>query len=204
MPHKLVLIAAAVAALWIPPDAHAGYIGQRVELSHASKATVSAVARSTAASRECPNEDLVPTAENLDEVRAAVVCLHNQVRGGRGLPSLKGNARLRRAAEGHSADMVRNGFFEHTTPSGTTMVDRILRARYVRRDEGWVLGENLAWGTGRLGTPRGAIEAWMDSPGHRANVLKRSFREMGVGIALGVPRGGASGVTYTVDFGARR
>jgi uncharacterized protein YkwD len=100
--------------------------------------------------------------------------------------------------------MVVKKFFEHTTPSGVTMVDRILKARYVREDQGWMLGENLAWGTGSYATPRGAIQAWMGSPGHRANILKRNYREMGVGLVLGVPVSDAAGATYTVDFGVRR
>ena len=63
-----------------------------------------------------------PTAANVDAVRAAILCLHNQIRAERGLPLLKENARLRRAALGHSSDMVSRGFFEHTTPNGMTMV----------------------------------------------------------------------------------
>jgi uncharacterized protein YkwD len=137
-------------------------------------------------------------------VRSAILCLHNAVRAENGLPALREHARLRRAALGHSRDMVTDGFFEHTTPAGVTMVDRILRARYVRRNQGWALGENLAWGTGSLATARGAVQAWMDSPGHRANVLKRAYRELGVGIVLGVPVSDAGGATYTVDFGVRR
>jgi uncharacterized protein YkwD len=156
------------------------------------------------ASQECADADLQPAPDNIDRVRAAVLCLHNAVRAENGLRPLRDNARLRTAALGHSRTMVAEGFFEHTTPAGVTMVDRILRARYVRRNQGWSLGENLAWGTGSLSTARGAMDAWMESPGHRANVLKRSFREMGVGIALGVPVSDAEGATYTVDFGARR
>ena len=67
-----------------------------------------------------------------------------------------------------------------------------------------MLGENLEWGTGALATPRGALESWMKSPGHRANILRRSFRELGVGVVLGVPVGDTAGATYTVDFGVRR
>jgi uncharacterized protein YkwD len=85
-----------------------------------------------------------------------------------------------------------------------TMVDRILKARYVREDQGWMLGENLAWGTGSYATPRGAVQAWMESPGHRSNILKRGYHEMGVGLVLGVPVSDAAGATYTVDFGVRR
>jgi uncharacterized protein YkwD len=154
--------------------------------------------------KDCADADLEPAADNLRRIRASILCLHNQIRAQHNLPSLRENKRLRKAALGHSRNMVSNGFFEHTTPKGVTMVDRILRARYVREDEGWALGENLAWGTGSYGTPRGAVQAWMESPGHRANLLKRSYREVGVGVVLGVPVSDAAGATYTVDFGVRR
>ena len=156
------------------------------------------------AAQECVDADLEASSENLGRIRAAIVCLHNQIRAEHDLPALRENKRLRKAALGHSKQMVRDRFFEHTTPEGVTMVDRILKARYVRADEGWILGENLAWGTGSLGTPRGAVDAWMNSPGHRANLLKGGYREVGVGIVVGVPVTDAAGATYTVDFGARR
>jgi uncharacterized protein YkwD len=167
-------------------------------------ATGVAEAKKARAAQECANADLEATKDNLREVRVAILCLHNKVRAENGLSSLRENKRLRKAAVAHSKDMVRDGFFEHTTPEGVTMVDRILRAKYVREDQGWALGENLAWGTGSLGTPRGAIESWMNSPGHRANLLKRSFRDVGIGIVLGVPVSDAAGATYTIDFGVRR
>jgi uncharacterized protein YkwD len=155
--------------------------------------------------QECANADLEATGENLRQVRAAILCLHNQIRAEHDLPALRENKRLRKAALGHSREMVKDRFFEHTTPEGVTMVDRILRAKYVREDEGWVLGENLAWGTGAYGTPRGALDAWMESPGHRANILRPQFREIGIGIAVGAPVGSSGqGATYTADFGVRR
>ena len=117
------------------------------------------------AAAECPDADLDPDASNLGRIRTAILCLHNQIRAQRGLPTLRTNKRLRKAAVGHSRDMVSNDYFEHTTPKGVTMVDRILRARYVRNDQGWALGENLAWGTGTYATPRGAVDAWMNSAG---------------------------------------
>src|SRR5690242_16151722 len=66
----------------------------------------------------CTNTDVLPTAANLDQVRAAILCLHNQIRAQNGLPLLKDNAKLRKAALGHSADMVGEGFFDHTSPNG--------------------------------------------------------------------------------------
>jgi uncharacterized protein YkwD len=163
-----------------------------------------AEAKKARAAQECANADIEATKDNLAEIREAILCLHNQVRAEHDLPALRENKRLRKAAVAHSKDMVRDRFFAHTTPEGVTMVDRILRAKYVREDEGWALGENLAWGTGSFGTPRGAVEAWLDSPGHRANLLRRTYRDVGIGVVLGVPVSDAAGATYTVDFGVRR
>jgi uncharacterized protein YkwD len=187
------LIAALIAVALLAPAASVAE-GKR-------KPHKPAVARAVA---DCPDADLTPTADNLGRIRQAVLCLHNQIRAERSLPGLHSNKRLRHAALGHSRDMVSNGYFEHTTPAGVTMVDRILRARYVRADQGWSLGENLAWGTGSYSTPRGAVDAWMHSAGHRENILRRDYREVGIGVVLGVPDDRGSGATYTLDFGVRR
>jgi uncharacterized protein YkwD len=156
-------------------------------------------------SGECENTHLQPAPDNLSDVRAAVLCLHNRERGARGLPLLRESAKLRRAAQGHSSDMVASRFFAHESPSGTDMAARILGTGYAR-DQGWSLGENIAWGTGSLATAAEIQSAWMESPGHKANILRRQFREIGIGIAVGAPvdAGGMDGATYTADFGVRR
>jgi uncharacterized protein YkwD len=182
---RVVPAALAVAALAAPASAPAA--------THAR----------TAATRQCANTHLVPNARNLRAVRAAILCLHNQIRAQYGLPRLKSNVKLRRAALGHSSSMVRGRYFDHTDPNGRTFVQRVLGAGYVHRGQGWSLGENIAWGTGKLATPAGVMDAWMHSAGHRANILQRSYREVGIGVELGVPSAGGSGATYTVDFGAR-
>lgn len=153
----------------------------------------------------CENTDLVPDAGNVATVRAAVLCLHNRERSARGLPALRENAKLREAAEGHSESMVADTFFSHDSPDGADMADRILGTGYAR-GQGWSLGENIAWGTGDLATAAEIHRAWMRSAGHKANILRRQFREIGIGIALGAPvdTGGLVGATYTADFGVRR
>ena len=156
------------------------------------------------AAKACPDADLDATRARLSRIRKAILCLHNEIRAQHGLKGLRQNNRLRKAAVGHSRDMVRHDYFEHTTPKGVTMLDRILRSRYVREDQGWELGENLAWGTGAYGTPRGAIEAWMESPGHRENILRGAYRDVGIGVVVGVPGSKGLGATYTLDFGVRR
>ena len=211
MPHSLrrstaVLTLLAAALLLPAATSHAGAVkGVWLAPKHQASANValgSAPAR--AAQQGCENADVAPTDATEPAVREAILCLHNEIRAERGLPTLRQDARLRRAAVAHSEDMVARRFFEHTTPAGVTMVDRIMASRYASRDVGWSLGENLAWGTGRLATPRNIMRAWMDSPGHRANIVKRTYREIGIGIVTGVPTSGAAGATYTADFGMVR
>ena len=151
----------------------------------------------------CQNTDLLPTPENTEVVRAAILCLHNQVRAAKGLPTLRDNAKLRKAAVGHSSAMVSQGYFDHSSPSGDTFVDRVIGAGYAKRNDGWTLGENLAWGTGDLSTPAGIMQSWMNSSGHKANILKKAYREVGIGIRLGVPSDNGVGATITAEFGAR-
>jgi uncharacterized protein YkwD len=152
----------------------------------------------------CPDADLVPAAGNLPRIRAAILCLHNEIRAQNGLGRLHARVRLRRAASGYARRMVRDRFFAHTTPAGMTMEERVARAGYVRPGDAWTLGENLAWGSGSLATPRVAVQGWMASPDHRRQILEPSFRDAGVGVALGAPFPAAAGATYTVDFGVRR
>ena len=160
-----------------------------------------------AAKRETPCEhaNLQPAQGNLATVRAAVLCLHNRERSARGLPRLTEHARLREAAAKHSAHMVADHFFAHDTPSGASMADRVLRTGYAA-NSAWTVGENIAWGTGELATAAEIQRSWMQSPAHKANVLKRDFREIGIGIALGAPVDAKrrDGATYTADFGVRR
>jgi uncharacterized protein YkwD len=153
----------------------------------------------------CANANVAPSAGNLPTVRAAVLCLHNRERSARGLAPLREHRRLRKAAESHASDMVAGGYFSHDAPSGEDMVDRILGTGYAR-GAGWSLGENIGYGTGPLATAAQIHRAWMRSPGHKANIVKAQFREIGVGIALGAPvdAQGLAGATYTADFGVRR
>ena len=153
----------------------------------------------------CENTDQAPTEATVDETRDAVLCLLNRERTRRHMAKLRENSRLRRAAQEHTRDMVQREFFEHVSPGGGTMLDRLKKTGYVDGG-GWTIGENIAWGTGQLATPASIVRSWMRSPGHRANILRRRFREVGIGISVRVPvdtRGADLGATYTTDFGVR-
>jgi uncharacterized protein YkwD len=151
----------------------------------------------------CANADAQPTAGNLAEMRSATLCLLNAERTPRGLTALVENARLTDASQSYSQLMVAQQFFAHVTPGGVNLTQRLTSVGYVSDGTSWVIGENLAWGTGGLATPARIMQAWMESPGHRENVLEPGFREVGIGIVVGSPnsRTAPAAATYTTDFG---
>jgi uncharacterized protein YkwD len=143
----------------------------------------------------------VKTASKRALVRATL-CMLNVERSRHRLRPLRLNRTLSAAARRHSRAMAERHFFSHDSLNGSSFLDRIKRTGYLRGARSWAVGENIAYGSGRLSTPRAIGKAWMDSPGHRANILSRSFRSIGVGISAGTPVG-RGGATYTTDFGRR-
>jgi uncharacterized protein YkwD len=153
----------------------------------ASSATPAADASS------CPGGSARPASVSIRTATQATLCLLNVERAKRHLSPLRENAKLDRAACGHSHAMVSHHYFGHGDFAG-----RIHHAGY----NGYTLGENIAWGSQRYSTPRSIVNLWMHSPGHRANILRAQFRDIGIGIAIGAPENGVSGAaTYTTDFG---
>jgi uncharacterized protein YkwD len=132
--------------------------------------------------------------------RDATLCLLNRIRARHGLPAFRLNAKLSRAARRHSRDMVHHRYFAHDSRNGRSPFARMRATHYVPRNASWWLGENIGWGSGPLSEPAALVRAWMHSPPHRANILSRHFRDIGIGIVRGAPVGGG-GATYTTDFG---
>ncbi len=177
----------------------------RLVLAALAGAVALGAAVSPAAAARCANATEVPSVADVAAARATVLCLVNRERTARGLRALRANRLLDRAAARHSADMVRHGYFDHTSPAGSTLTSRVTASGYLGHTRAWMAGENIAWGDGPLGTPAAIVDAWMHSPGHRANILRRQFREVGTGVVAGVPvdDAGLAGATYTQDFGTR-
>ncbi|WP_374970800.1 CAP domain-containing protein [Terrabacter sp. BE26] len=123
-------------------------------------------------------------------VQQQVVQLVNAQRARVGCRALVADARLSRAAQAHSADMAKRRYFSHTTPEGRMFVQRIRAQGYT----GSWLGENIAAGQP---TAKAVMDAWMKSPGHRANILNCRYKAIGVGYALGGPYR----YYWTQDFG---
>jgi uncharacterized protein YkwD len=150
----------------------------------------------------CKNADKHPSQATVKQLRAATVCLINVERRQRGRKSLRANAGLALAGQRHARDMVRRRYFAHSSRAGRSFMDRIVRTGYTRGGAA-ALGENLAWGSHGLATPRAIVRSWMTSPGHRANMLRAKFRHVGVGIVRASPRGGNRAATYAAEFGRR-
>lgn len=165
----------------------------------AVSAFAAAPAVSTAAVT-CTGADRVPAASGDKQATHATLCLLNAERRSRGLRPLRRDAKLGRAALGHARDMVAKRYFDHESRNGATFVHRIKRTGWTKSRRSYIMGENIAWGGGHLATPRAIVRGWMKSSGHKANILARGFRYVGVGIAHGAPTGD-SGATYATDFG---
>lgn len=148
----------------------------------------------SASAEACPDPDLRPNRTNRRAVRRAIKCLLNRERAAQGQRALKSNRKLRRIARAHSRDMVKRNYFSHVSPTGSTLLSRLKRARY------WpaAAGENLAWGDRPLSTPRSFVQAWMASDGHRQNILDAGWRQIGIGVATRRGRSYA-----TTNFGRR-
>lgn len=118
-----------------------------------------------------------PCSQLYDDRVCEVIRLTNEERANEGLAALGVDVNCSNLAEAHSEDMAANGFFSHTSPTYGTF-----NVRADRFNLGGFSGENIAAGT-RL-TPEQVVENWMNSPGHRANILNRNYNRIGVGIGL--------------------
>jgi uncharacterized protein YkwD len=130
----------------------------------------------------------------------------NALRARHGLAPLRLSPRLSAAADRHSLEMARDGYFAHESANGSAFWKRVQRFYPTTGYRSWAVGENLLWQSPELNAPE-AIKLWMASPPHRENLLSRAWREVGVGaVRVESASGPFQGLTVTlvtVDFGAR-
>lgn len=130
----------------------------------------------------------------------------NATRVSRGLRPLVLSSQLRDAAVAHSRSMLEGGFFTHESRDGSPFVARVKRYYRSSGYASWSAGENLLYNTARIDA-RAAIEAWLGSPPHRANMLAPGWREVGIGSLHARSAGGTFGGrptwVVTIDFGTR-
>ncbi|MEV7990419.1 sigma-70 family RNA polymerase sigma factor [Streptomyces sp. NPDC086077] len=169
--------------------------------SPSKKASPSTTPRPTRKAVPAPRPSATPTrsASSAPQTQPAptgavaqVVALVNKERSAAGCGPLSQDGQLNEAAQGHSQDMAARDFFDHTNPDGADPGQRTTAAGY-----NWsTYGENIARGQQ---TPEAVMDSWMNSPGHRANILNCSFKDIGVGI-----HNGSGGPWWTQNFGAKQ
>ena len=131
------------------------------------------------------------SAAGLSQSEASLLRQMNLVRDRHGLRPLAFDRHLERAARVHSREMIATGVFAHGA----------FGSRMLQFDvTGSLAGENLAWGTGYRGGARGVVAAWLASPEHRANLLRPSFRRVGIGAIAGTFLGHRGARVVTADF----
>jgi uncharacterized protein YkwD len=130
---------------------------------------------------------------DLAQARAAMLARVNAERAKAGRPPLKLDPRLNEAAQHHADDMLVHSYYNHSSPEGTTPIDRVRKTGYVPH----IMAENIARGPFTVDE---VMDNWMLSREHRDNLLHPAFRDLGAGIAVG-----RNSVGYTViwvqDFG---
>jgi uncharacterized protein YkwD len=135
-----------------------------------------------------------PASGGLTSDEAQVLALVNKERASAGCGALTVNPILVAVARAHSKDMAVRGYFDHNSPDGKSPFDRMRDAGY----KGGLMGENIAAGQP---TPAAVMDAWMKSPGHRANILNCGYKVIGIGVyslASSPYR-----IYWTQDFGDR-
>jgi uncharacterized protein YkwD len=154
----------------------------------------------------CPNTDLQPTGSDLAAIDAATLCLVGQIRAAHHLPPLRFSHPLQSVAASQTRDMVAGDYFGDNSISGLTPMQRILATPYPSHAKRVNSAQNIGWATGPLATPAGMLQAWMNSPPHRAIILTARFRDVGVGVTPAAPSSlaqGLRGATYTLELGQR-
>jgi uncharacterized protein YkwD len=126
----------------------------------------------------------------------------NISRARHGLAPVRSSRALHAAAIRHSGDMIGRDYFAHTSPTGSTMTDRILKTGYVS-GYNWVAGETLAWGWGTQAGPRATVRAWLHSPEHRAILLSSKYHRIGIARSCGHFLGYSSACVWTADWVTR-
>lgn len=177
--------------------ASSGTVIYRAAGTYTVRLTVTA-ASGVAASDEATVRVLVP--EGAETPAERVLYLTNLERRAQGLPPVKGQENLAAAALAHAADMAALDYFSHDSADGRSPWDRLRDAGYAFSSA----GENIAAG---YATAQAVLEGWMNSPGHRANILGAAFRELGVGHVReegdSFPGPYGYGHYWVQDFGTR-
>ncbi len=165
------------------------------------------LALSAAVASTASASDATPAStERLQALDNQILARLNAKRAAHGLRPLVVSGQLETAAVAHSRDLLQAGVFQHDSPDGTSFVQRLKRFYSPSGYSSWTAGENILYNTGDIDADT-AIQAWLDSPPHRQNMLDPGWREVGIGSVHASTAGGTFGGgpawVITMDFGVR-
>jgi uncharacterized protein YkwD len=144
---------------------------------------------------------------SLNSYEKQLLALVNKQRAKYHLTQLRVNTRLTYAARAHSAEMGAEKYFSHSSASGEKWSSRIIRYGYTQKGFSyWRAGENIYYGSGLNSSPCLVIKAWMASKAHRAVILTKAFRDIGIGaVKTDSGFGNCEGTVwfFTLDLGRR-
>ena len=163
--HRLSILAAVAALLAATLVA---------SLALLASPRIEAATAASCANAEAPAQELQRKA-----LRKAMTCLINKERKQRDLVKVSKNRQLKRAAQRHTNVMVKTDCLLHECPGEPGLEERIRRTGYLDGARRWAFAEN----TGCAVTAKAMIARWMDSDFHRGNILRRKFRDLGVGVS---------------------
>lgn len=166
---------------WLSMRSLAGTLGTPPEAAAAVARSVAPrdTKEYVAAADVCPGSDELGAAVAVQQ--QTVLCLLNHARQVHGLPPLSTSPLLMRSAALKAEDIVRCAQFSHEA-CGLDVRQRFRDSGYFAPDVDSRFGENLAWGGSEAGSPRGALLGWLDSPAHRANLLRGEWTEQGIAL----------------------
>jgi uncharacterized protein YkwD len=198
-----LLLASNASAFTLP-----GPIVGTPDAAHGGDAHASLRARAISGNRGALRLLAAPTTDcvGADDPRAsnavqetAMFCLLNYARQQAGLPKLNDYRKLGGSAANKAADILRCNEFSHEA-CGRDFLYWFRRAGYLT-SRCWWAGENLAWGTGSLGSARSIMKAWLHSPSHRANMLSSDYAETGISLRNGSLSGSSDAHVWVNHFG---
>ena len=152
----------------------------------------------TASAQGCPDVFALGGQASQEQLERSLLCVVNVARKSIGRRPLASSRKLRKAARMQASDMTVRAYFSHTSPTGSTLADRLQAARWT----GIRAGEALAYGCGDLQTPMETVNGWLASPEHRRILMGKKMRRAGVAAVAGQTPGGCTGITWAFVAGA--
>ena len=154
------------------------------------------------ASAACEHRYAAPAKISTREAKRAAICVINHQRSRHGVPPVGASGELSHAARRHSRYIQKHRCFSHRCDGEAGLMKRVARSGYLAGARSAGCGEAIGWGKM---TPKRMVKRWMASPAHRAILLDRDFKRIGIGTLWGTPwKPKANAAIYTADLCYRR